>query len=73
MGSALSENEREALSHFLAKVITDIEKVAALFESRGADASLTRAAQANLEITLSHLRNGQTCDSELEVCVPTRF
>lgn len=56
MGSNLSLDEREALSRFLAKVISDVEKVSALFELRGADASLTRAAQANLETTLARLR-----------------
>ena len=56
MGSVLSTDEREALSHFLTKVISDVEKVADLFESRGADATLTRAAQANLEATLADLR-----------------
>lgn len=71
LGSQLSDNEREALSHFLVKVISDVEKVATLFESRGADATLTRAAQANLQTTLSHLRTVDPCEAELHVCAPT--
>ena len=55
MVPVLSQNERQALSRFLVKVISDVEKVSALFESRGADAALTRAAQANLEATLAQL------------------
>ena len=70
MGSALSQNEREALSHFIVKVICDVEKVASLFESRGADATLTRAAQANLETTLADLRNGESCESALHTSGP---
>lgn len=68
MGSALSHNEREALSRFLSRVILDVEKVSSLFESRGADASLTRAAQANLEQTLQDLSLAEA--EELPLCVP---
>lgn len=57
MDAALSHNEREALSRFLAKVIDDVDKVAVLFESRGADSTLTRAAQENLRATLAILQD----------------
>ncbi len=56
MGSLLSYNEREALSRFVLKLISDVEKVTALFESRGADASSSRAAQAHLQATLDYLQ-----------------
>lgn len=59
MDAALSHNEREALSRFLAKVIEDVDKVAVLFESRGADSTLTRAAQENLRATLALLQDGK--------------
>lgn len=68
MGSSLSHNEREALSRFLSRVILDVEKLSSLFESRGADASLTRAAQKNLEQTLLGLRITEA--EELPLCVP---
>jgi hypothetical protein len=68
MGSELSQDEREALSRFLAKVISDVEKISNLFELRGADASLTRAAQANLETTLTRLRREPTRDSAFDAC-----
>ncbi len=67
MESVLSHNEREALSHFLVKVISDVEKLSTLFESRGADAALTRAAQANLEATLADLKI--PCAAETRECV----
>jgi hypothetical protein len=59
METALSQNEREALSRFLSKVIEDVDKLSTLFESRGADATLTRAAQANLQETLASLRSDE--------------
>ena len=52
---ALSINEREALSRYLSKLIDDVDKVAALFEKRGADSTLPRSAQANLQKTLDEL------------------
>jgi hypothetical protein len=62
MGSDLSHDEREALTRFLVKVISDVEKVSTLFELRGADTTLTRAAQANLETTLADLRKAPCRD-----------
>lgn len=73
MGTVLSQDEREALSHFLVKVISDVDKVVKLFESRGADATLTRAAQANLEATLADLRIDSKRPNHLHVCVPENF
>ena len=73
MATELSQNEREALSHFLAKVISDVDKVAQLFESRGADATLTRAAQANLEATLADLRIDSKRPNHLPDYVPENF
>ena len=70
MGTVLSHDEREALSHFLVKVISDVDKVAALFESRGADARLLRNAKGNLEATLASLRADQHSAGDLQVCVP---
>jgi hypothetical protein len=58
MDTILSHDEREALSRFLTKVIEDVDKVAILFESRGADSTLPRAAQENLKSTLAALRDG---------------
>jgi hypothetical protein len=70
MGSLLSCNEREALTRFISKLIVDVENVTALFESRGADSTSTRAAQANLQATLEYLQHDQEADEELEVCLP---
>ena len=72
MASPLSQNEREALSRFLARVILDVEKLSALFEARGADATLTRAAQANLEETLATLRTEQPHPAQCQVSVSRR-
>jgi hypothetical protein len=60
MHTVLSHNECEALSRFVAELISEVDKLSKLFESRGADASLTRAAQANLQATLEHLQ----CEDE---------
>jgi hypothetical protein len=56
MDTPLSSNEREALSRFVEKLINDVDKLAALFESRGADSALPRLAQANLQRTLEALQ-----------------
>lgn len=73
MHEALSHSEREALSRFLAKVIEDVDKLSALFESRGADASLARAAQANLEATLACLQPEPDDPDLVRACVPQNF
>lgn len=66
MTSPLSQSEREALSRFLARVISDVDKLSALFESRGADATLARAAQTNLEEILITLRENVPVSHELQ-------
>lgn len=73
MGEALSQNERDALARFIAKVIGDVEKVADLFESRGADATLPRAAQANLQATLDRLQDEEMYSMQLHACVPDNY
>lgn len=73
MGTVLSHNEREALSRFLAKVIEDVDKLAALFESRGTDATRTRVAQANLQATLADLRTDAATAAELQTYIPDNF
>lgn len=55
MKAPLSANETEALSRFVSKLVDDVEKLASLFESRGADSSLARAAEINLRRTLDRL------------------
>ena len=66
---ALSINEREALSRYLSKLIDDVDKVAALFEKRGADSSLPRAAQANLQKTLDELEVPERIEMHLQARV----
>ncbi len=61
----LSIEEREALARFLVKVISDVDKVSALFESRGADAARPRAAKANLEATLAELSPEQNLPAKV--------
>ena len=74
MESPLSLNEREALSRFLAKLIEDIERVATLFESRGADSRTTREAQERLKSTLESLASDEDLDpAEFQVCAPDGF
>jgi hypothetical protein len=74
MDTALSPNEREALSRFLLKVIEDVDKLAVLFELRGADSTLTRAAQENLRATLAALQDGSEAEmSTVRVFIPTSY
>jgi hypothetical protein len=74
MESPLSLNEREALSRFLAKLIEDIDRIATLFESRGADSAATREAQAQLRSTLDSLATHEPLErSVLQACAPDRF
>lgn len=56
MYTALSQNEREALARFVAKLVEDVDKLASLFESRGVDAAPTRTAQEQLKSTLAVLQ-----------------
>jgi hypothetical protein len=62
MESPLSRNEREALSRFIAKLIEDVDRLATLFESRGADSAATRLAKAQLERTLQSIRSDPPSD-----------
>jgi hypothetical protein len=74
MDTALSQDEREALSRFLNKLIEDVDKLAVLFERRGADSTLTRAAQENLRATLAALQNGSEMEtSAVRALIPTDF
>ena len=63
MHSPLSVDERDALTRFVNKLVEDVEKVATLLESRGADSSLPREAQANLRRTLDLLQ----CVERMEI------
>lgn len=62
----LSMNEREALSRFVSKIIDDVEKVATLFESRGADAGSARAAQRQLKSTLESLKTWERIELKMD-------
>ena len=62
MKAPLSANETEALSRFVSKLVEDVDKLASLFESRGADSSLARAAEVNLRRTLEKLNDAETFD-----------
>lgn len=64
MYTALSQNEREALARFLAKLVEDVDKLASLFESRGVDASPTRTAQEQLKTTLVALQQDPDDDPD---------
>lgn len=56
MGIGLSQNEKEALSRFLGKIIEDVDKIATLFESRAADSGSTRTAEKHLRAALAALQ-----------------
>lgn len=73
MDTPLSANEREALCRFVAGVINDVQKVITLFEARGADATLPRAAMQNLEITLKNLKTVERLEFQLQAQVPDNF
>ena len=67
MKAPLSVNETEALTRFVSKLIDDVDKLATLFESRGADASLARAAHINLKRTLEGMQEPE----RFEIPTPT--
>jgi hypothetical protein len=62
MNTALSQNERQALARFLAKVVEDVDKLASLFESRGVDSTVTRSAETQLKTTLETLQQDPAAD-----------
>lgn len=70
MEAPLSANEREALSRFISKLIDDVDKLAALLESRGADASRPRAAQVMLQRTLDDLQTVERVEIALQARMP---
>jgi hypothetical protein len=47
-------------------LVEDVDRLAALFESRGADASLPRAAQSNLQRTLDELYGVERIEISLQ-------
>lgn len=83
MESPLSAHEREALSRFVSKLIEDIDRLAALFESRGADSAAARLAQSQLQYTLEVLTADRAMPEsmpveavdvpELQACAPENF
>lgn len=69
MEGTLSSSEREALGRFVAKLIDDVEKLAALYEARGIDASLPRAAQRDLQRTLDAMKQVERLEIQLQARV----
>ena len=70
MDSPLSSNEREALSRFVAKLVDDVDKLAALFESRGLDGSHLRVAQSGLRATLDGLKTVERVEFLIQAHMP---
>ena len=62
MKAPLSANETEALSRFVSKLVEDVDKLASLFESRGADSTLAREAEMSLRRTLEQLTETEMFD-----------
>jgi hypothetical protein len=73
MDGPLSANEREALARFVSKLIDDVDKLAGLYESRGVDSTLPRAAQNKLQRTLEQLQTVERLEIELHAAVPDTF
>lgn len=69
MDGTLSPNEREALGRFVAKLIDDVDKLAALYEARGLDASLPRSAQRDLQRTLDAMKQVERFEIKLQARV----
>lgn len=63
MYAPLSSDEREALSHFVSKLVEDVDKLASLFESRGLESTLPRTAHDHLRRTLEVLRTARDYDT----------
>lgn len=63
--TALSFNETEALSRYVAKLVDDVDKLASLLENRGIDASQPRAAERSLKTTLISLRSEDALELQL--------